>query len=106
MPSMEGVRQGENDERLNCMSKQTSASARKAAKKAIALAIGKVIAAKRVSAEMSQEELAERIDSTRSYVSDLERGVKEPCLGMIMRLAKAFDQTASEFLHGIDQKVI
>jgi transcriptional regulator with XRE-family HTH domain len=36
----------------------------------------------------SQEQLAERADLNRTYVADIERGVRNPSLGTIERLAR------------------
>jgi len=58
-----------------------------------AAAFGRAIYLLRIKAELSQEELAFRSDVGRSYVGVLERGEKEPCLGVMFRLAKALDVT-------------
>jgi transcriptional regulator with XRE-family HTH domain len=54
-------------------------------------AFGRAIYQLRIKAELSQEELALRSGVGRSYVGVLERGEKEPCLGVMYRLAKALD---------------
>lgn len=56
-------------------------------------AFGRAIYTLRIKASLSQEELAFRSDVARSYVGVLERGEKEPCLGVIFRLAKALNVT-------------
>ncbi len=50
---------------------------------------GTVIRERRASAGWTQEDLAERADLTRNYVSDLERGLKSPTLATIEALADA-----------------
>ncbi len=54
-----------------------------------AAAFGQAIYQLRMKAELSQEELAFRSQVGRSYLGVVERGQKEPCLGVIFRLAKA-----------------
>jgi len=56
-----------------------------------AVAFGRAVYLLRIKASLSQEELAFRSSVGRSYVGVLERGEKEPCLGVMFRLAKALD---------------
>lgn len=51
---------------------------------------------------ISQEELADRAQVHTSYVSQLERGLKSPTLGVIMRLARALGQPASELMRAVE----
>ena len=46
----------------------------------------------------SQEEFADRAGIHRTYVSDLERGKRNPTITVVERLAKPFGITASEIL--------
>lgn len=46
----------------------------------------------------SQEELAERADVHRTYVSQVERGLRNPTIVIVERLAKALKITASDLL--------
>ena len=46
----------------------------------------------------SQEELADQADLHRTYISGLERGVKNPTIKVILKLAKAFSISPSEML--------
>ncbi len=59
----------------------------------------------RISQGYSQEDFAERCGSARTYISELERGVKEPCLGTIFRIAQALDLSPSELLAGIQNRM-
>lgn len=52
--------------------------------------------------DISQEELADRAQVHTSYVSQLERGLKSPTLGVIMRLARALGQPASELIRAVE----
>ncbi len=47
---------------------------------------------------ISQEELAFRCDMKRSYVSDLERGTRNPTIKAIERLAKALEVDPAHLL--------
>ncbi|WP_100868566.1 helix-turn-helix domain-containing protein [Novosphingobium kunmingense] len=46
----------------------------------------------------SQEEFADRAGIHRTYVSDLERGRRNPTITVVEKLAKPFGVTASEML--------
>ena len=51
--------------------------------------LGKNVRRFRLEAELSQEQLAFEADMKRSYVSDLERGVRNPTVQALGRLAAA-----------------
>ena len=53
--------------------------------------------AAREKAEISQEELAERAGLHRTYISQLERGMKSPSLDVIVALARGLRITPLEF---------
>ena len=59
---------------------------------------GEVIAEMRRGAGFSQEVLAERAGVHRTYVSQLERGLKSPTLAVLMKLAEALDTKPSKIL--------
>ena len=50
---------------------------------------------------LSQDKLAEKADLDRTYISGIERGVRNPSLLSICRLAKALGITASELCEGV-----
>jgi transcriptional regulator with XRE-family HTH domain len=50
---------------------------------------GKAIRRRRRELDFSQEELAERAELHRTYISDIERGERNPSLENIEKLAKA-----------------
>lgn len=47
---------------------------------------------------LTQEELAERADMHWTFISGVERGLKDPRLNTIARLAAALDVTADQLL--------
>ena len=51
--------------------------------------LGKVIGALRKQANISQEELAFRASIDRTYISQIERGVGNPSLLIIFKIAQA-----------------
>jgi transcriptional regulator with XRE-family HTH domain len=66
---------------------------------------GKAIRRRRRELDLSQEELAERAELHRTYVSDIERGDRNPSLENIEKLAKALDTKVSTLFvnYGIDE---
>lgn len=52
----------------------------------------------RLALEISQEELAHEADSNRTYISDLERGTRNPSLEVVERIAKALKVSMGELL--------
>jgi transcriptional regulator with XRE-family HTH domain len=52
-------------------------------------AFGSVLKAARTRTGMSQQTLAEGAGADRSYLSMLERGLQQPTLAMLLRIAKA-----------------
>ena len=58
--------------------------------------LGMAIKTQRSSLGISQEELAHRADLHRTYVSDLERGVRNPSMDSIEKLARALKLSVSD----------
>lgn len=54
----------------------------------------------RDAAGVSQEELAFRAGMKRTYLSDLERGTRNPSVRALGRLAEALNVTPSQLLEG------
>ena len=59
--------------------------------------------ARREHLGLSQEEFAHRADLDRTYVSGIERGVRNPTLKIIGRLARALATKPSKLLAAADQ---
>jgi transcriptional regulator with XRE-family HTH domain len=66
-------------------------------------AFGKVLQGLRTAQGLSQEELGFRSDTNRTYISDMERGIKEPCLTMLFRIARALDTAPSLLIRPIEE---
>jgi len=63
---------------------------------------GKEVKRRRDACGFSQEELADRAQVHSSYISQMERGVKSPTLGVICRLAKALQIQPSQLIGALD----
>jgi transcriptional regulator with XRE-family HTH domain len=68
-------------------------------------ALGKVLAKCRITAGISQEELADRAGIHRTYVSQIERGLKSPTLAVLFKISKALDTTASSLITEVEKEV-
>ncbi len=62
-------------------------------------AIGNMIRDKRSALRLSQEELADRAGLHRTYISDLERGARNPTLDSLERLAAALEISTAALFH-------
>ncbi len=51
---------------------------------------------------ISQEELSDRAEMDRTYVSGIERGKRNPTITVVARLAEALEVTAAELLAQTD----
>lgn len=67
---------------------------------------GKAIRRRRRELDLSQEELAERAEMHRTYISDIERGIVNPSLEVIEKLTDALGTTVAELFvqYKIDHK--
>lgn len=52
---------------------------------------GQLVRKRRRNLDMSQEELGDKSELNRGYISDIERGKRNPSLEVIDRIAKALD---------------
>ena len=67
------------------------------------VAFGQNIVALRKSKELTQEELAESSELDASYISGIERGVRNPSYLSLVRLAKGFGLTVWEMCKGVNK---
>ena len=65
-------------------------------------ALGERIVKLRQQREWTQQQVSDQADGLeRAFISRIESGQIEPCLGTLSALAKAFDMTISELLKGV-----
>ncbi len=61
-------------------------------------ALGKAIKIRRVEADFSQEQLAELCGIDRTYMSNIERGKRQPSMKTLRTIANALKTKTSELL--------
>jgi transcriptional regulator with XRE-family HTH domain len=66
-------------------------------------AFGHNVRRAREAKDLSQEKLAEQANLDRTYISGIERGVRNPSLLSILRIAVALRKTCSELTVGIER---
>ncbi|WP_316228740.1 helix-turn-helix transcriptional regulator [Bradyrhizobium sp. SZCCHNR1045] len=72
--------------------------------KSLEIAFGQRLRLKRNKCGLSQEELAHRSGLHRTYVSQIERGLKSPSLSTIYALAAALDEDAGVLISALIAK--
>ncbi len=60
--------------------------------------IGKRIKEARMAREMTQQQLADAVEKTIVYISEIERGIKLPSLTLFVQLAKALEVSTDSLL--------
>ncbi len=68
-------------------------------------ALGRVLARYRAIAKISQEELADRAEIHRTYVSQIERGLKSPTLSVLLKISKSLNTTVSSLIAEAEQNI-
>jgi len=68
--------------------------------------IGEKIKNLRLAQELTQEELANRADLTKGFISLLERDLQSPSLDTLELILNALDTSASEFFGEEEQEVV
>lgn len=68
-------------------------------------AFGQAVKAHRKDLGLSQEELARRAGLNRTYITEVERGIRNIALVNIVKLAKALNVRASDLLSCVDQLI-
>lgn len=66
-------------------------------------ALGQVLIKYRTQAKISQEELADRAGIHRTYVSQIERGLKSPTLSILFQISRSLNTTASVLIAEVEQ---
>jgi len=64
-------------------------------------ALGKNVRTRRESSGLTQEQLGDKAGLDPTYISGIERGVRNPSLLSIERLARALGISVSEILDGV-----
>lgn len=70
-------------------------------KNPVLIALGKNVSELRNKKELTQEQLAERSGLDPSYISGIERGVRNPSVLSLVRLASGLGTTTSEVCRGV-----
>jgi transcriptional regulator with XRE-family HTH domain len=65
-------------------------------------AFGRNIARLRDEKQFSQDKLAEKADLDRTYLSGIERGVRNPGIKVVIKLARALGVTVDQLCKGVD----
>ncbi len=65
---------------------------------------GQEVARLRKRLGISQEELAFRAEVHRTYISQIERGLKSPTLNVILKLSRAMKASASELVATVERR--
>ena len=68
------------------------------------VAVGKTIKSLRKEKKISQEKLAEAINSHQVYISEIERGLKTPSLPVLYEMAKTFGITLTELISIVEKE--
>lgn len=64
--------------------------------------LGRNIKIERIRKDITQEEFAEMIDMSLSYISKLEQGLTSPTALVLFKMSKALALPMEEFFKGID----
>jgi len=67
---------------------------------------GQALAKFRIRKGLSQEELGFQAGVHRTYVSQIERGLKSPTLNTIVRIARALNMTPGKLVSAVDHAKI
>jgi transcriptional regulator with XRE-family HTH domain len=68
----------------------------------ILAALGQNVRRRLEARELTQEKVAEKSGLDPAYISDIERGLRNPGIKNVARLAKALGLTTSELCKGVD----
>ena len=64
--------------------------------------VGALIRHHRLDHGLSQEELGHQARLHRTYVSSVERGIRNPTITVLHRIARALGLTVSQLLNGLE----
>lgn len=60
----------------------------------------------RIKAGLTQEKLAAECSMDRAYVSEIERGLKEPCLSTLLKLGQVLLISSGDLLRDTEQRLV
>jgi transcriptional regulator with XRE-family HTH domain len=66
------------------------------------LGFGQNVARLRVARGLSQDQLAEQADLDRTYVSGIERGLRNPGIKAVLRIARALGASPGDLCRGVE----
>ena len=69
----------------------------------IKVQFGRNLRAQRLKCQFTQEQLAEKADLDRTYISGLERGIRNPTITIVAQLAKALNISPTALLGKSDK---
>ena len=65
---------------------------------------GRVLLNARKNAGLSQEKLANMCDLERAYISRMERGLLQPTITTVFKIAKALNTTATDLIQKLEDE--
>jgi transcriptional regulator with XRE-family HTH domain len=68
-------------------------------------AFGQVLRTQRERCGLSQEALALKANVDRTFVSQIERGIRQPTLTTLVKLARALDILPSKLIHRTERSL-
>jgi transcriptional regulator with XRE-family HTH domain len=71
----------------------------------VAAAFGRILREQRNSSELSQEQLALNADVDRTFVSQMERGIRQPTLTTLFKLARALEVQPSTLVSRTEKQL-
>jgi transcriptional regulator with XRE-family HTH domain len=71
----------------------------------IAQTFGGVLQQRRARLHISQEELAFRADVDRTFVSRLERGLRQPTITTLLAIGQALDISAADLVREVEESL-
>ncbi|MEO8428723.1 MAG: helix-turn-helix transcriptional regulator [Verrucomicrobiota bacterium] len=66
------------------------------------LVFGRNVARIRAERGFSQDKLAEKADLDRTFISGIERGVRNPGIKTVLKVARALNVSVGDLCHGVD----
>ena len=66
-------------------------------------AFGSNVRKAREAKDFTQEQLAEKADLDQTYISGIERGLRNPSIISVVRIAKALGSSTAELSKGIEK---